>query len=56
MNPPSPVANAALRLKEATKLGFDEAWVPETGAPKGEALRAVHHRHLKGLVDKVLGR
>ncbi len=51
-----PVAHAALRLKEAAKLGFDEAWVPETGAPKGDTLRAVHHRHLKGLVDKVLGR
>jgi DNA repair protein RadA/Sms len=51
-----PVAHSALRTKEAAKLGFDEAWVPETGAPKGEALRAVHFRHLKGLVDRVLGR
>jgi DNA repair protein RadA/Sms len=50
-----PVAHAPLRLKEATKLGFEKAWVPkEVKAESGIAL--AHFGNLRAVVDQVLGR
>src|SRR5919112_1729676 len=50
-----PVAHAALRLKEAAKLGFDRAWVPKgTEGPGGIALSRFDR--LRELVDHLLGR
>jgi DNA repair protein RadA/Sms len=50
-----PVAHAPLRLKEATKLGFEKAWVPkEVEAESGIAL--AHFGNLRAVVDQVLGR
>ena len=49
-----PVAHAALRLKEAAKLGFDQAWVPK--GVKGEGLRLAEFGNLRALVDQILGR
>ena len=50
-----PVAHAPLRLKEAAKLGFEQAWVPkEVKAVDGIAL--AHFGNLRALVDQVLGR
>jgi len=50
-----PVAHAPLRLKEAAKLGFEQAWVPkEVKAEGGIAL--AHFGNLRALVDQVLGR
>ena len=49
-----PVAHAALRLKEAGKLGFERALVP-AGVKEGE-LRLSGFRTLGGLVDHLLGR
>jgi DNA repair protein RadA/Sms len=48
-----PVAHAALRLKEAAKLGFDQAWVPQ--GVKSEGLRLAEFVNLRALVDQVLG-
>ena len=51
-----PVAHANLRLKEATKLGFDRALVPASvGADKG-APGLVGFKTLGALVDHLLGR
>jgi DNA repair protein RadA/Sms len=50
-----PVAHAALRLKEAAKLGFDEAWVPG-GADKANGIRTAGFGQLKQLVDRILAR
>jgi DNA repair protein RadA/Sms len=50
-----PVAHAALRLKEAAKLGFETAWLP-MGIKGGEGLKLAEFRHLRELVDQVLGR
>lgn len=50
-----PVAHAALRLKEAAKLGFGKGWVPGgTEGPSGIAL--ARFGKLKELVDQILGR
>jgi DNA repair protein RadA/Sms len=50
-----PVAHAALRLKEAAKLGFERAWVPsDTGGVDGIALTGF--ANLRALVDQILGR
>ena len=49
-----PVAHAALRLKEAAKLGFEDAWVP--GATDANGIRVARFGQLKQLVDRVLGR
>jgi DNA repair protein RadA/Sms len=49
-----PVAHAALRLKEAAKLGFETAWVPK--AVKGEGLRLAEFANLRGLIDHLLAR
>ena len=43
-----PVAQTAARLKEAQKLGFTKAVVPEAGAQRGaRGVFAVHHRHAR---------
>ena len=50
-----PVAHAALRLKESSKLGFERGWVPGgTEGPGGIAL--THFSRLVELVDQILGR
>jgi DNA repair protein RadA/Sms len=49
-----PVAHAGLRLKEAAKLGFEQAWVPK--GVKGEGLRLAEFGNLRALVDQILGR
>lgn len=50
-----PVAHAALRMKEAAKLGFDEAWVP-SGTDPANGIRTARFGSLKALVDRILGR
>ena len=49
-----PVAHGPLRLKEAAKLGFEQAWVPK--GVKGEGLRRAEFANLRQLVDQILGR
>jgi DNA repair protein RadA/Sms len=49
-----PVAHAALRLKEAAKLGFEAAWAPAATRAEGIALSAF--ANLRALVDQILGR
>ncbi|QDP20115.1 DNA repair protein RadA [Sphingomonas xanthus] len=50
-----PVAHAALRLKEAAKLGFDRGWAPRgTEAPGGISL--TQFAKLRELVDQILER
>ncbi|HET7709110.1 MAG TPA: DNA repair protein RadA [Sphingomicrobium sp.] len=49
-----PVAHAGLRLKEAAKLGFEQAWVPK--GVKGEGLRLAEFGNLRALVNQILGR
>jgi DNA repair protein RadA/Sms len=50
-----PIAHAALRLKEAAKLGFESAWVPGgTDGPSG--LKIERYGNLRQLVDRLLGR
>jgi len=50
-----PVAQAALRLKEAAKLGFEAAWVPP-GVEGGKALRLAEFANLRQCVEQILGR
>jgi DNA repair protein RadA/Sms len=50
-----PVAHAGLRLKEAAKLGFDQAWVP-SGTTAAGAIKLASFANLRTLVDQVLGR
>ncbi|WP_294173912.1 DNA repair protein RadA [uncultured Sphingomonas sp.] len=50
-----PVAHTALRLKEAAKLGFEEAWVPG-GADKSNGIKTARFGQLRQLVDRILGR
>jgi DNA repair protein RadA/Sms len=50
------VAHAALRLKEAAKLGFKAAWTPQARGEADEAgLEVVSIRHLGDLVSRVGG-
>ena len=50
-----PVAHVGLRLKEAAKLGFGQAWVPS--AVKGvDGIHLVEFASLRGLVEQILGR
>ncbi len=49
-----PVAHAALRLKEAAKLGFERAWVP--AGIESDAVRLERFGSVGQLVDKMLGR
>ena len=51
-----PVAHGALRLKEAAKLGFDQALVPASLAGEKGPLRLTGFRTLGQLVDHLLGR
>jgi len=50
-----PAAHAGLRLKEAAKLGFEQAWVP-SGTAGGEGIALAGFGNLRGLVDQILGR
>jgi DNA repair protein RadA/Sms len=50
-----PVAHAALRLKEAAKLGFEHALLPASVGDKGP-LRLTGFRTLAQMVDHLLGR
>jgi DNA repair protein RadA/Sms len=49
-----PVAHTPLRLKEAAKLGFEEAWAP--GGVEGQGIRVARFGQLRLLVEKVTGR
>jgi DNA repair protein RadA/Sms len=49
-----PVAHAALRLKEAAKLGFERAWAP--GGTKADGAAVSNIGNLRALVDMVMGR
>ncbi len=51
-----PVAHAALRCKEAAKLGFERALAPASVGKEGGALRLSGFRTLGALVDHLLGR
>ena len=50
-----PVAHAALRLKEAAKLGFERAWVP-AGVEGEGGIALTRFANLRGLVDQIMGR
>jgi len=50
-----PVAHAALRLKEAAKLGFERAWVPP-GVEADHNIALTRFPNLRSLVDQILGR
>lgn len=50
-----PVAHAALRMKEAGKLGFNQAYVPPSIAPN-DGVSARNFRTLSDLVNHILGR
>lgn len=50
-----PVAHAALRLKEAAKLGFERAWVP-AGVESEASIRPTRFANVRALVDQILGR
>lgn len=51
-----PVAHAALRLKEAAKLGFERALLPSALAGERSELRLAGFRTLGQFVDHMLGR
>jgi DNA repair protein RadA/Sms len=51
-----PVAHAALRLKEAAKLGFDRALVPASSSGEQGPMRLQGFRNLGRFVDHMLGR
>ena len=50
-----PVAHGALRLREAKKLGFDEAMVPSSLKEKGDGLKLTSFATLGKLVEHMLG-
>jgi DNA repair protein RadA/Sms len=50
-----PVAHAPLRLKEAAKLGFEQAWAPKEVKAEG-GISLTHFANLRALADQVLGR
>ena len=50
-----PVAHAPLRLKEAAKLGFEQAWVPKE-VNTADGISVCHFANLRALVDQILGR
>ena len=49
-----PVAHAPLRLKEAAKLGFGQAWAPVGSKAEG-GINVAAFGNLRGLVDQILG-
>jgi len=51
-----PVAHAALRLKEARKLGFERALLPAAAGDKGEGMALTGFSTLGATVDYLLGR
>jgi DNA repair protein RadA/Sms len=51
-----PVGHAALRLKEAAKLGFQRALAPSAGKVESAGMRISGFATLGSLVDHVLGR
>jgi DNA repair protein RadA/Sms len=51
-----PIAHAGLRLKEAAKLGFEQAWAPKGTKAGGDALKVAEFANLRAVVDQVLGR
>jgi DNA repair protein RadA/Sms len=51
-----PVAHAALRLREAAKLGFERALVPAAAAKEKGSVRLTGFRSLGELVDHLLAR
>jgi DNA repair protein RadA/Sms len=51
-----PASHAALRLKEAAKLGFHEALMPTNGNNVPKGMKAAHFRSLGQLVDHLTGR
>ncbi len=50
-----PVAHAGLRLKEAAKLGFEQAWAP-SGTANADGIALAGFASLRALVDQLLGR
>ena len=50
-----PIAHAALRIKEAAKLGFESAWVP-SGTEASSSLKLERYVNLRQLVDRIMGR
>jgi DNA repair protein RadA/Sms len=50
-----PVAHTALRLKEAAKLGFEEAWVPG-GVEAAKGIKVARFGQLRGVVERLMGR
>jgi DNA repair protein RadA/Sms len=51
-----PVAHAGLRLKEASKLGFEHAWVPTATKSDKQGMALTGFAKLSGLVDHMLGK
>ncbi|MBA3878153.1 MAG: DNA repair protein RadA [Sphingobium sp.] len=51
-----PVAHAALRLKEAGKLGFERALLPAASAAEKSPLKLAGFKSLASFVDHMLGR
>jgi DNA repair protein RadA/Sms len=51
-----PVAHAALRLKEAAKLGFGRAWLPTSADAPKDGISGTRFGTLAALVDHILGR
>ena len=49
------VAHTALRLKEAAKLGFEQAWVPG-GVDDAPGIAVARFGQLRQLVERILGR
>jgi DNA repair protein RadA/Sms len=50
-----PVAHAGLRLKEAAKLGFEQAWVPQSTAT-ADGIALASFGSLRAVADQILGR
>lgn len=51
-----PVAHAGLRLREAAKLGFEQAWVPAGVDQEEGGIAVTRFANLRSLVDQILGR
>ena len=51
-----PVAHAGLRLREAAKLGFGQAWVPAGVDQEEGGIALTRFTNLRSLVDQILGR
>jgi len=51
-----PVSNTSLRLKEASKLGFDSAYIPVSGGKGAAVMKSLQFTKLANLVDHMLGR